>query len=252
MINVDEKTIKQILLLLKPFQHIIKMIQTGNSPSLYMVLLCIQTLNDVTSSYQSLLNYDSAHGDNESNKELSETDDDLLEALEGEIAARKYYVLIHFFIFLGITFFLNRIRGFMDEMFTLDVRHYAATLLHPKYRSLKSCSVTERSECHDYIRRQLNLIYIEPNEGNEQQINEPAVKKFKGDLFRRFESDVFDDKQESGGESVNESEEYSFAVKNMDELDRYLNLVLEKTKLPSNPLFFWKEQQEKSFLVYLA
>ena len=43
-------------------------------------------------------------------------------------------------------------------MITLDVRHYCATLLHPKYRLLNNCSENERVQCHKYIREQLNLI----------------------------------------------------------------------------------------------
>ncbi|CAF2648421.1 unnamed protein product [Rotaria sp. Silwood2] len=130
-------------------------------------------------------------------------------------------------------------------MFVLDIRHYAATLLHPKYRSLKACSATERSECYTYVRQQIQLISIEPNESNEQQTNESVRKKFKGDLFHRFESDGFDAQQEIEKESTNDSEEYSFDDKKKDELDIYLNFELDKSKLPSNPLIFWKDQQEK-------
>ena len=86
---------------------------------------------------------------------------------------------------------MNRIRSLLNEMFILDVRHYAATLLNPKYRSLKACSATECSECYAYVRQQIQWISIEPIESNEQQVNESASKKFKGDLFRRFESDGF-------------------------------------------------------------
>ncbi|CAF4211250.1 unnamed protein product [Rotaria sordida] len=150
IMNIDEKTIKQILLLLKPFKDVIRLIQTGNSPSLHMVLLCFQTLKDVMSSYQSLLDYDKTHGGDESKEDFDETDEDILDELE------------------GITFFWNRIRGVLNEMFALDIRHYAATLLHPKYRSLKACSATERSECYTYVRQQIQLISIEPNGSNEQ------------------------------------------------------------------------------------
>ena len=140
---------------------------------------------------------------------------------------------------------MNRIRSLLNEMFILDVRHYDATLLDPKYRSLKACSATERCECYAYVRQRIQWISIEPIESNEQQVNESAAKKFKGDLFRRFESDGFDAQQEIGGESGNESEEYSSDEKKKDELDVYLNFELDKSKLPSNPLTFWRDQQKK-------
>ena len=73
----------------------------------------------------------------------------------------------------GINFFWNRIHGLSDDMFILDIRHYVATMLHPKYRSLRMCSEAEQNE----------LI--------EQQSDEPIVKQFKGDLFSRYESNTY-------------------------------------------------------------
>lgn len=42
-----------------------------------MVLLCAQTLRDVMSSYQSLLNYDENYGDAEQKDRIHEPDEDL-------------------------------------------------------------------------------------------------------------------------------------------------------------------------------
>ncbi|CAF3309103.1 unnamed protein product, partial [Rotaria sp. Silwood2] len=81
LIHVNDKTINQLLLLLKIFQDVIKLIQVRNSPSLHMVLLCIQTLRDVLKSYESLVNYDNSR-DNCELEQLGETGDDLLEQLE--------------------------------------------------------------------------------------------------------------------------------------------------------------------------
>ncbi|CAF4214874.1 unnamed protein product, partial [Rotaria magnacalcarata] len=81
---IDEKTLKQIILLLKPFKHVIKLIQTGHSPSLYMVLLSIQTLREVMSSYQSPLDYHSTNSDEQSTDSSKELDEDLSEELEGK------------------------------------------------------------------------------------------------------------------------------------------------------------------------
>ena len=100
-------------------------------------------------------------------------------------------------------------RCLLDEMFTLDVRHYVATLLHPKYRSLNMCSEKERKECHSYVRQQLRSIHIEPDETNQQQPIKPSIKKFKGDFFSRFESNDFERGEASEEESENETEEFS-------------------------------------------
>ena len=80
---------------------------------------------------------------------------------------------------------------------------------------------------------------------NQKETKEPMADKFKGDLFSRFESHGRDVKPTSEGEFGNESEEYSFTLKKLNELGRYLNLELDKLKLPSNPLKFWNDQQEK-------
>lgn len=145
----------------------------------------------------------------------------------------------------GINFFWNRIHGLLDEMLTLDMRHYAATLLHPKYRSLKMCNETERSECHSYVRQRIKTIQIEQIESIEQQSNRPIVKRFKSDVFSRCESNTFDNDDEVGGESGNESEEYPLVPKKTDEFDRYLTLDLEKSKIDPNPLSFWNDHKQK-------
>ncbi|CAF3898659.1 unnamed protein product [Rotaria sp. Silwood2] len=141
LIHVNDKTINQLLLLLKIFQDVIKLIQVRNSPSLHMVLLCIQTLRDVLKSYESLVNYDNSR-DNCELEQLGETGDDLLEQLE------------------DVTFFLHRIRNLLNEMLILEVRHYGATALHPKYRN--------------FIKR----TKFKTNKGK-------TVTKFKGNRFRR-------------------------------------------------------------------
>ncbi|CAF5139921.1 unnamed protein product, partial [Rotaria sp. Silwood1] len=50
-------TIKQLVLVLKPVKHVVTVVQTGNSPSLHLVLLCNLTLKRALSSYESLLDY---------------------------------------------------------------------------------------------------------------------------------------------------------------------------------------------------
>ena len=55
--HLEERTIKQLVLLLKPFKHIMTIIQTGESPSLYMVVMCTITLREVFGSYEALTSY---------------------------------------------------------------------------------------------------------------------------------------------------------------------------------------------------
>ncbi|CAF1033973.1 unnamed protein product [Adineta steineri] len=55
--DLNETTVKQLILFLKPYKHIMTLIQTGQCPSLYMILLCTLTLNDTLSSYESLIKY---------------------------------------------------------------------------------------------------------------------------------------------------------------------------------------------------
>ncbi len=143
---------------------------------------------------------------------------------------------------LGITFFWNRIRCLLEEMFTLDIRHYVATLLHPKYRSLNMCSERERLETHAFIRKQLGSIHVEVN---PKEINTPPAKKFKADLFSRFESSNFDSNEVDNRDSENEAEDFEIRGKKPDELDRYLNFEFDKSKVDGNPLVFWKEHQDK-------
>jgi hypothetical protein len=79
-IDLDEKSIKQLILLLKPFKHIMTLVQTGNTPSLHMVLLCTLILKDVLSSYKSLINYKKAYcnstKNNSTGDELEEDEED--------------------------------------------------------------------------------------------------------------------------------------------------------------------------------
>lgn len=88
--------IKQIILLLKPFKHVIKLIQSGCSPSLFMVLLCIQTLKDTMSSYKSLLEYDGLDDDEQSKEGQKQTilDDDLVEELEGKVNNTQFHIIV--------------------------------------------------------------------------------------------------------------------------------------------------------------
>ena len=55
--TIDEDISKQLVYLLKPFKHMLHMIQTGSEPSLYMVLICSLTLKSALASFDEILKY---------------------------------------------------------------------------------------------------------------------------------------------------------------------------------------------------
>ncbi|CAF3890321.1 unnamed protein product [Rotaria sp. Silwood1] len=225
-IDLDEITIKQLVLVLKPFKHTMTLIQTGNIPSLHMVLLSTITLKEALSSYKSLLNYKKCYcNTNENKKDNDKFDEDEEYELE------------------GIKWFRERLLELLDDMIVLDVRHYCATMLHPKYRSLKSCSKEERLQCQQYIREQLKIIGDVSTPAIFEDRSEPAQKKMKlaADLFSRFEDDNSCDIEVNEGEEAGyESDEYVFNKKKPDELDKYMVMQIDKSLLTNNPLDFWK------------
>jgi hypothetical protein len=128
-------------------------------------------------------------------------------------------------------------------MVLVELRHVAATLLHPRYRSLKTLSEGVKRQCYEYVRRQVKLLRdkAEIHDICQQQTTEPSKKKLKNDqsLFSRFESGDLEEetKQEPSGE---DSDEYQYDIKKADELDRYLLFEFDKSKQSSDPLHFWK------------
>jgi hypothetical protein len=131
----------------------------------------------------------------------------------------------------------------MKEMFVLDIRHVAATLLHPRYRCLRKFPDHIKNQCHRYIRRQVRRLRDEAELEIQlqQKSSEPTKKKFKSDktLFSRFESQNFDE-EVNDDESSSGSEEFDYDIKKGDELDRYLLYEFEKNDQNTEPLQFWK------------
>lgn len=131
----------------------------------------------------------------------------------------------------------------------LDVRHVAATLLHPRYRSLKNFPDHLKNQCYRYVRRQVRQLREDADleEQLQRKPSEPASKKFKGDanLFSRFESDNPDDDVVHDNASSSGSDEYEFQIKKSDELDRYLLIEIDKSKDALEPLDFWKEHRNQ-------
>ncbi|CAF2828050.1 unnamed protein product, partial [Rotaria sp. Silwood2] len=199
--DLDLATLKQLVLVLKPLKHIMTLVQTGNLPSLHMVLLCTLTLKRALSSYTSLVDYVS----------------------NGFVSV-----------------FLNLI----DELFNLDVRHYCATIWHPKYKLLKRCTTDERSQCHKYVRQQLRILRDEdiPPKPCEPP-SEPQQKKFKtvDTLFTCFQHDyAHDNLKDNRVECDYESDEYEYDTNQLNELDQYLIMKIDKSSITNNSLDFWR------------
>lgn len=145
-----------------------------------------------------------------------------------------------FFVSTGIRFFRLRIYQLLHSMFTLEPIHLAATLLHPRYRLLKKCSLYEVRECHLYIRQRMKQIKsMEKNKSKSDipeerssivsntTLDEPARKKLK-----RFGEDF---------ETGNLSDE--FEGEGDDELNKYLEQRIDMQLIDDNPLTFWFEHR---------
>jgi hypothetical protein len=133
-------------------------------------------------------------------------------------------------------------------MIVLDIRQVAATLLHPRYRSLKKIPDYVKDQCYQYVRRQVRQLRDKAEvEENQQRSSEPQKKRFKNDrnIFTRFESgNLSEDSNECNG-SGNESEEFEYDKRKGDELDRYLLFEYDKTNQKIEPLQFWKNHQRQ-------
>jgi hypothetical protein len=84
--KVDEYVLKQLINLLKPFKHVLKLIQTGNSPSLYMVLPCTLTIRKALSSFDELLKHRTSKttdGEEHGHEEHIDDESELLGESEG-------------------------------------------------------------------------------------------------------------------------------------------------------------------------
>lgn len=130
-------------------------------------------------------------------------------------------------------------------MFELDIRHYCATLLHPKYRQLKGCTNNEREQTYDYVREQMKRITNKSKQKSSSQDDSSILKKQKiqHSILQHYEDDDQDDEINHRDDSSG-SEDYPYRAPPPDELTRYLAMVIDKKKLSSNPLNFWKENQD--------
>jgi hypothetical protein len=128
-------------------------------------------------------------------------------------------------------------------MFELDLRHYCATLLHPLYRQLKGCTNAERDETHIYVRDEMTRIINKSKQQQQQQDDEsPQAKKQKVQysILQQYQDDD-DVSQKIDQDSSLGSEDFGYKPSPSDELSRYLAMDIDKNKLSSNPLDFWRE-----------
>ena len=136
----------------------------------------------------------------------------------------------------------------LNEMIVLDIRHVAATLLHPRYRCLKKIPDLMKDQCYKYVRHQIRQLREkgEVEEINQQQLIEPPKKKFnRGRNISIFESGNLTENINDHEENSNESDEFEFDLRKSDELDRYLLFEFDKNKETTDPLQFWKNHANK-------
>ncbi|CAF0803383.1 unnamed protein product [Adineta steineri] len=143
---------------------------------------------------------------------------------------------------LGIRWFRECLLKLIDEFCVLDVRHYYATMLHPKYGLLKNRSQEKLSQCHKYVREQLKIIRnAQSTPETLQQTADPHPERFKtaDSIFARFENDYSHGSRENNVECFEyESDEYDLSGKQSNELDRYLLMQIDKLSVTDNSLDF--------------
>lgn len=79
--KIDERVLKQLISLLKPFKNVLQLVQKGDGPSLYMVLPCTLALRTALSSFDELLKYQNFTINNEADEDNKQSTDDESELL---------------------------------------------------------------------------------------------------------------------------------------------------------------------------
>jgi hypothetical protein len=159
---------------------------------------------------------------------------------------------------LGLKILRERTLELLDLMFQLDVRHFAATMLHPKYGQLKGCSGEEKDFACQHIREEMMKI-IKHDQSCSSIIIEPSTKKQKLEqsILERYEDDSeydcnLSDKEDDSEYDCNLSDkeddssasvDYDYKPPKPDELTKYLEIDIDKTQLSQNPLDFWRSNQ---------
>ena len=221
--------VHSLIRLLRPFKFVIQIIQQSTEPSFYYVLISVLTLRAALESISSLIAYEkSYYNDNEDGSRFDEEDpyesDGKCISISCDFALSSTS--------LGMLFFRTRISHLLDTMIDLKVEHFAAAMLHPRYRHLKKCSLEDIKRSKKYILKEMysiaQMLKKESSISSESSLdpNLPPKKKQK-----RFGQQF---------ESGNVSDEYDNREEE-EELDRYLSIRLDFDKIEDNPLVFWKQ-----------
>lgn len=88
MLIINQNLVKQVILILKPFQSIMKTIQSGSSPTLYLVLPCTLTLRKTLKSFEYFLQYVSQFEGEELNDDVEYYQED-----EGKKIVKRVFLL---------------------------------------------------------------------------------------------------------------------------------------------------------------
>jgi hypothetical protein len=88
LLIINQNLVKQIIHLLKPFQSIMKMIQSGSSPTLYLVLPCTLSLRKALKSFENFLQHISQFD----GEELNDDDVENYQEDEGKKIVKRVFL----------------------------------------------------------------------------------------------------------------------------------------------------------------
>ncbi len=80
---LDKMVISQLICLLKPFKHVLVIIQKGKTPSLHLITVAVLTLRQALETHTSLIEYSKNYGINSSTEDASEDEEECVEEEEG-------------------------------------------------------------------------------------------------------------------------------------------------------------------------
>ncbi|CAF1391214.1 unnamed protein product [Rotaria sordida] len=205
---ISQILLEDITRFLTPFKSVLKLIQAGSKPTLYLVLPCTLTIRKVLNSFDELLDHVKKYAlDEKTNNKLhNNVDDDNCFNCEED---------------KGLKYIRERTSVLFSNMLELDSRHYCATILHPDYRTLRGCSTHEKLMCHQFIREQLKNMHQQSiNKDGESQ----KKKRLKIDHLSILD-DFKDDPEASDYDECSDDDdvksvEYSLPVTKSDELSK--------------------------------
>ncbi|CAF4527343.1 unnamed protein product, partial [Rotaria sp. Silwood2] len=90
--SLDKMIISQLICLLKPFKHVLVIVQQGKTPSLHLVTIAVLTLRQALQTHTSLIEYSKKYGINSSSttEDVSENEEECLE--EAEVRECHLYI----------------------------------------------------------------------------------------------------------------------------------------------------------------